>query len=93
MGVLTTRRVSGLEATMTFKEYLDQRKAGYDPEGDFVRVARADPQLRDASSWAELKSCLQARQVSFHVMDAGQLAWRNYQKTLSTANKAKANAP
>ncbi len=66
---------------MTFKQYLSQRKAGYDAAGDFVRLARADSRMPDVPTWDELKSYMQGRRESYMAMEAGELVWKDYQAT------------
>lgn len=46
---------------VTFKEYLAERKAGYDAEGDFARLAMADPDLPDIATLEELTAYVERR--------------------------------
>ena len=39
---------------MTFREFIGQRAARADSEGDFVRLARTDRKMSDVASWSEL---------------------------------------
>lgn len=45
---------------MTFREFIGQRAARADSEGDFVRLARTDRKMSDVASWSELRSHLEA---------------------------------
>ena len=74
---------------MTFKEYLVVRKAGADEAGDFVRLARRDPEFPEATSLAEVLAYLE------HHDNPGALAgarvvWRTYVIAARDAQRKKA---
>jgi hypothetical protein len=60
---------------MTFKEYIDKRPERYDEHGDFIRLAKANSDLPDVSSWGELKSHMARSGAPSHVVDAGERIW------------------
>ena len=65
---------------MTFKEYLSTRPVRYDTQGDFVRLARADGDSLDASSWDELRTHMERSGTPSQVVDAGKRVWLNYMR-------------
>lgn len=64
---------------MTFKAFLERRKTAYDAEGDFVRLALADPDLPDAANWNEFRLYFLQRHKLEGVADAGERVWKEYQ--------------
>ena len=67
---------------MTFKEYLANRVARENPQGDFVRDARADRQLPDVATWPELHSYLRSIRAGSETIEAGRLVWQSYRQVL-----------
>ncbi len=63
---------------MTFKDYLGLRRAGFDAEGDFMRLAKADPDLPEVTSWTELHAYMEARGTPALVLAAGPDVWADY---------------
>lgn len=64
---------------MSFREYIATRQARANPQGDFVRDARADGKLPDAESWQELRSYLSSQRAIPEAVDAARLVWQAYQ--------------
>jgi hypothetical protein len=64
---------------MSFREYIATRQARGNPQGDFLRDARADHALPDAKSWAELRSYLRRQRAIPEAIDAARLVWQSYE--------------
>lgn len=62
---------------MTFKEYLAVRKAGADEAGDFVRLARRDPEFPEATNLDEVLVYLE-RRGDYEALTGAQMVWRKY---------------
>lgn len=67
---------------MTFDEYLANRQARDNPQGDFVLDARGDARMADMKSWDQLRTYLFSRGACQEAIDAGKLVWRSYQLKL-----------
>jgi hypothetical protein len=63
--------------TLTFQEFVRDRKAKMDLPGDIVRVLRADPDLSVITTWEELSAQIE-RRMGFHAMQAGRDLWDTY---------------
>jgi hypothetical protein len=77
---------------MTFREFIAQRVARADAEGDFVRLARTDRKMSDAASWSELRSHLEANGSWLNLVEPARRVWAEYQKEtkkMSSAPKAR----
>lgn len=77
---------------MTFREFIGQRAARADSEGDFVRLARTDRKMSDIASWSELRSHLEASGSWLNLIDSAHRVWAEYQKEtkkMSSAPKAR----
>ena len=73
---------------MTFKGFLQGRKSAYDAEGDFVRLALADPNLPNADSWSEFRLYFLHRHKHEGVTDAGAHVWKEYQTAQRKEDRA-----
>ncbi len=62
---------------LTFKEYLVVRKAGADEAGDFVRLARRDPEFPEATSLDEVLAYLE-RGGNLEALAGARVTWRKY---------------
>ena len=67
---------------MTFAEYLAERPARLDIEGEFVRLARTDAQISHARSFSELRRHLQDLDPSYRTSLGAQQVWTDYQRKL-----------
>jgi hypothetical protein len=63
---------------MSFKQYIAKRQARDNPEGDFVRDARADGALPDVQNWAALKAYLEGNGACDGALVAARSVWRAY---------------
>lgn len=72
---------------MTFKEYLSERKAGHDAAGDFVRLAIADQNMPDVTSWVELAAFMKPRQDSFDAIEVAKTIWKEYEVNLKKLHR------
>lgn len=67
-----------------FHEYLRGRKYDFgrsSPAGwAFIARALGDPNLPDATIWAELRNYLQAQGEPPHTIEAARLVWKTYQR-------------
>ncbi len=72
---------------MTFKEYIRKRPPKYDVQGDFVRMAKANSELPDVTSWRELKAHMEKSGTPSHVIEAGELVWSKYIAALKDARR------
>lgn len=73
---------------MSFKEYLAQRKPRHDAEGDFVRLALADPTFPDVSSWGEIEAHLVSSKATYPMINAARDVWDKHQKVESRTRAA-----
>ena len=73
---------------MTFKEYINKRPPTYDEQGDFVRLAKANGDLPDVTSWKELKAHMEQSGAPSHVIAAGELVWSKYIAAVKYAQRA-----
>lgn len=64
---------------MPFKEYLTRLRPTHDAQGDFVRLAKADQELPDVKSWAELEAHLVSRKATYLMLDSAREVWSKYQ--------------
>lgn len=76
-----------LEPTVTFKEFIARQTIPYDAQDDFLRLAKADPDLPTIGTWGELSAYLERRR-SFDAVVAGRAVWEAYERTRSEAERA-----
>ncbi len=76
-----------LEATVTFKEFMAWQTVPYDAQDDFLRLAKADPDLPMIRTWGDLSAYLERRR-GFDAVVAGRAAWEAYERTRSEAERA-----
>jgi hypothetical protein len=72
---------------MTFKEYINKRPERADVQGDFMRLAKANSDLPEVTSWGELKAHMARSGAPLHVVDAGERVWSNYLTSLKDAER------
>jgi hypothetical protein len=64
---------------VSFRDYLETCRFEDSPEADFVQMAQADGRLAGATSWEELRACLQDdRHASAQELEAAQSVWQAY---------------
>lgn len=63
----------------SFRAYVQNATVTDDPEGDFVRDAKADRGLPDAQSWAELRDYLKTRGAVRNAIKAALHVWQAYE--------------
>lgn len=63
---------------MSFLAYVRQRRITDDDLGDFVLVARVDPDMPDAEHWSMLECYLQTRGACPQVLLSARQVWRAY---------------
>jgi hypothetical protein len=63
---------------MSFLGYVKTCRDGIDPQGDFVRKAREDPDLPDAKTWRELEWYLWERNAGDPTIRSAQKVWLDY---------------
>ncbi len=73
---------------MSFKNFLSTRKAAHDARGDFIRLAVLDPNLPDASSWAEIQAYVERHHDYHSITEAGAELWKEYQTAERKARNA-----
>ena len=64
---------------MNFNEFLASRKAVFDSTGDFVRVAKIDPEFPNAVSLEEIQAYLSAKYGRNVIWHAAEVVWKEYQ--------------
>jgi hypothetical protein len=67
---------------MTFREYIERRRCGDNPQGDFVGDARRDRRFPDVQSWPELKRYLLNRSACEESIKAAHAVWQGYRAAL-----------
>ncbi|QPQ55096.1 hypothetical protein IC614_00245 [Allosphingosinicella flava] len=63
---------------MSFRDYISNRQARGNPQGDFVRDAKLDPNLPDVESWAQLRAYLERNRACDGAIDAARSVWGSY---------------
>ena len=64
--------------TLSFRDYIKNRKASDTPAGDFVRDAKEDRKLPNATSWSQLESYLVTRGAIYDARKAARTVWSGY---------------
>jgi hypothetical protein len=78
---------------MSFREYVTERYAGRNINGDFIRDCRADDCLPDVRSWGELGHYLNSVGACDVAIHAGRRVWRAYVRKQARTAAAKAAPP
>lgn len=63
---------------MSFLAYVRQRRVTDDDAGDFILVARMDPDMPDAEHWSMLGEYLESREARPEVIAAALRVWRAF---------------
>lgn len=63
---------------MSFKKYVQSRRAGESPSGDVTRELRRDRSLPSIKSWDQLRGYLHTRFAASETIDAARTVWRGY---------------
>lgn len=71
----------------SFREFLRHSKPQSNPQGDFVRDARADRLLPTLTSWEQLRSYLKRRHAVPEAYTPAYRVWQNYQRYQRRASK------
>lgn len=64
---------------MTFKHFLAGLRAGSNARGDFLRLAKADPDMAEAESWLQLWSLTLLRDLNSELVAGAAAVWKEYQ--------------
>ena len=64
---------------MNFREFLAGRKASFDSTGDFVRVAKIDPEFPNASTLAQVQAFISNKYGRTIIWHASEVVWNEYQ--------------
>lgn len=64
---------------VTFNEFLAGRKAVFDATGDFVRVAKIDPEFPSVDSLEEVQAYLSTKYGQTVIWHAAEVVWKEYQ--------------
>ncbi|TYB83739.1 YozE family protein [Oceaniovalibus sp. ACAM 378] len=75
--------------SMTFKQFLTSLRPRNDAKGDFLRLARADPDFPDSESWEEIHSYMAKRHDNSVITDAAADVWNEYQVSVRKLRKAR----
>jgi hypothetical protein len=73
-----------MEVLVAFKEFISRQTVRSDAQGDFLRLAKADPMLPDFTAWADLSAYIERRR-GFDAVAAGRVVWEAYEAKLREA--------
>ena len=63
---------------MSFKTYVNNRRRGPNPQGDFIEHAQRTPDLPDVSTWEELRGYLLMRDACPGAIESARSVWKSY---------------
>ena len=72
---------------MSFKTYVNNRRRGPNPQGDFIEHARKAADLPDASSWEELRIYLLRRDACPGAIESARSVWKSYRAVQRRAER------
>lgn len=72
---------------MSFKTYVNNRRRGPNPQGDFIDHARKTADLPDVSNWEELRGYLLMRDACPGAIDSARSVWKSYRAVQRRAER------